>query len=42
VPWVAKVVVKAAHVLSLKLGYQEPKLGMTNKQAIRRLKTPAG
>ena len=42
VPWVAKEVVKAAHVLSLKLGYQEPKLGMTNKQATRRLKTPAG
>ena len=42
VPWVVKAVIEAAHTLSLKLGYQEPKLGMTSKQATRRLKTPAG
>ena len=41
VPWVVKAVIEAAHALSLKLGYQEPKLGMTSKPATRRLKTPA-
>jgi hypothetical protein len=39
---VVKAVIEAAHTLSLKLGYQEPKLGMTSKAATRRLKTPAG
>ena len=42
VPLVVKAVIKAAHALSLNLGYQEPKLAMTSKQATRRVKTPAG
>jgi IclR family KDG regulon transcriptional repressor len=42
VPLIVQAVLKAAHSLSLKLGYRESKLGMTSKQANRRLTTPVG
>ena len=38
---VVTALTKAASVISLKLGYQETKLGMTRKQTTRRVKRPA-